>query len=471
MSRHIDKAAQNREVFENLSVPKALATLAIPTIIGQLIILIYNLADTFFIGRVNNPYMVAGVSLILPVYNICISIAGLVGIGGGALISRLLGAGRDDEAVKVSAFSIYTAIGVAFLFALSVLIGMNPLLNVLGASSEMEAFAREYAICVIVVGGIPTVLSITMANLLRSTGCAREASFGVSMGGIINMILDPLFMFVIFPRGKEILGAGLATATSNLLACIYFVITIKRLQGNTVLTLSPSAGMPSLQNIKAIFAIGIPSALASFLFDLDFIVIDKLATSYGDIPLAAIGIVLKAERLPLNVGVGLAQGMMPLAAYNYAARNLPRMRKAISYSRIAGLIFAFISIILYEIGGGAVMRLFINDPETVRIGTNFIRVRCIATPLMFTSFHMVNAFQALGKGKMAFFLPFARWAMFNIPLLYIMNALFGMYGIVWAQFAGDILTVTVSIIAYVQFEKKELKPMEQAMMSEAAISG
>lgn len=443
----------NKEVFETMPIPKALATLAIPTIIGQLVVLIYNMADTFYIGRTNNPLMVAGASLILPVYNICISLAGLAGVGGGSLISRLLGAGNSRQAKKVSAFSFYLSIGLAVFFSFMTALFMDPLLGLLGASGDTFGYARQYAFCVIVLGALPTVMSITMANLLRSVGCARQAGFGVSMGGVINIFLDPLFMFVLFPSGMETAAAGIATMCSNVIVCIYYLVLILRMPKDTVLTFSPRAGIPETEHIRSVFFVGIPAALATLLFDLAYVVIDKLATGYGDIPLAAIGIVLKAERLPLNVGVGLCQGMMPIAAYNFSSGNHERMKKVVSFSRLVGLLIATVSIVLYEIFAGNILRFFIADAETVRIGANFLRVRCLATPFMFMCFHLVNLFQAVGKGGKAMFLAVVRWAVFNIPMLFLFNAAFGMYGIVWTQIVADICTVAVSFYVYRRFEK------------------
>ena len=177
----------NREIFETWPIPKALTELALPMIFGQLIILIYNLADTFFIGRTNNPLMVAGVSLLLPVFNISITFANLFGIGGGTLISRLMGAGRDNEAKTVSAFCFYMTIISAGLFSLLMFTFLEPILRLLGASTDTLPFAKQYTFCVIVLGAVPTILSMTLSNLLRSTGHARQAGFGVSMGGIINI--------------------------------------------------------------------------------------------------------------------------------------------------------------------------------------------------------------------------------------------------------------------------------------------
>lgn len=447
----------NREVFETMPIPRALATLAIPTIIGQLVVLVYNLADTFYIGRTNNPYMVGGASLILPVYNICISLAGLAGVGGGSLISRLLGVQKEAQAKKVSAFSFYLSLSLAVLFSVVMAALMTPLLNLLGASGETYQYARQYAFCVIVLGAVPTIMSLTLSNLLRSVGCAKQAGFAVSMGGIINIFLDPLFMFVLFPAGMETAAAGIATMCSNLIVCAYCAVVIARMRGERILNFSPFLGLPEKENIISIFSVGLPASLATLLFDLDYMVIDKLATGYGDIPLAAIGIVLKAERLPLNVGIGLCQGMMPIAAYNYSSGNHERMKKVVSFSRLVGLVIAGCSILLYQLFAKNILQFFIDDAQTVEIGANFLRVRCIATVFMFLCFHLVNLFQAVGKGDRALLLAVVRWAVFNIPMLFLFNRLFQMYGIVWAQIAGDICTALVSFYVYHRF-KRQLGP-------------
>ena len=198
--------AGNVEVFEKMPVAKAVSSMAVPAVIGQLIILFYNMADTFFVGQTNNPYMVAGASLILPVYNISLALAGLAGVGGGALVSRLLGKGQMQEARRVSNFSVCMAVGLAGMFSLILLFFRRPILSFLGAGSETYRYANEYAFCVIVLGGIPTVLSNTYANLLRSIGESKKAGVGITLGGLLNVALDPLFMFVLLPRGREILG-------------------------------------------------------------------------------------------------------------------------------------------------------------------------------------------------------------------------------------------------------------------------
>ena len=445
------KVRDNREIFERMSVPKALMTLAVPTIIGQLIVLIYSLADTFFIGRSGNPYMVAAASLILPVFNICIPLSNLYSIGGGTLISRLLGAGNERAASKISMFSIVAAMGTALLYSAVFFIGMDKFLALLGASPDTVSYARQYAFCVLVIGAVPTVLSMTMAGLLRSVGCARQAGIGVSMGGLLNIALDPLFMFVILPRGMETLGAGLATMLSNVAACIYFIIVLWRLKGKTVLTLNPSAGLPDGKYIRELFSVGVPASVATLLFDVDYMIIGRLMTAHGDIPMAAVGIVLKAERLPLNVGIGLCQGMVPIAAYNYANGNHRRMKQVLHFTRTAGLIVGAVSVAMYVLFAPQIMRVFINDAETVQIGTVFLRCRAVATPFMFLCFHLVHFFQAVGEGRLSLILAVVRWAVFNIPMLFLLDALLGQNGIVLTQVTADICTVIISYILYFRF--------------------
>ena len=450
----MNKKTDSREIFESLPIGKALRLMAVPTVISQIIVLIYNLADTFFVGKTNDPYMVAATSLILPVFNITLSLASLTGTGAGSLISRLLGQNMREEAKKVSAFAVYLSIAITAVFSLSAGIFMKPLLILLGAGDNTFLFAKQYAFCVIVLGVVPTVLSNVMSNLLRSAGSSRQAGVGITMGGLINIALDPLFMFVILPKGYEILGVGIATCLSNCIACIYFIVVIFKTRKKSVITLSVRHGMPDKASIGSIFNVGIPAALATLLFDLDYIVVDRLMVAYGDIALAAVGIVLKAERLPLNVGIGICQGMMPIVAYNYSSKNHKRMNETVRYSRKVGLIFAAASIVLYELTAKYIIMLFINDGETVALATDFLRIRILATPLMFLSFFTVYLFQAFGRGERSLFLGVMRWAVFNIPMLFILNAVLGQYGIVWSQSAADILTVALSLFVYKRYSKK-----------------
>lgn len=437
-----------KEIFENMPVASALRVMVVPSVISQLIVLIYNMADTFYVGQTDNPYMVAATALILPVFNITLCLAGLAGIGGGALISRLLGGGQEEEASRVSAFSIWLGILIAAAFSLGMGFFMDPVLGFLGAGENTYVYARQYAFCVIVAGAVPTVLSNVLSNLIRSIGRSREAGAGIVLGGVLNIILDPVFMFVLLPDGLEVLGAGIATCLSNCVACLFFLIVLFRMGKSSVITFSLRRGSPVRSSILAVFGVGVPSAIATFLFDLDYVIIDKLMVSYHDLALAAVGIVLKVERFPLNVGIGICQGMLPLVAYNYASGNRKRMHGTIRLARRTGLVIAAVSILAYEVFASQLARFFIADPQTVELASGFLRIRVLATPLMFLSFFTVYLFQAFGRGRVSLFLGVARWLGFNIPMLFLLNWIFGMYGIVWAQATADVLTVALSFYVY-----------------------
>jgi len=438
----------NKAVFETMPVPRALAILAVPTIVSQLITMIYNLADTFFIGLTNDPCKVAAASLAFVLFFNLNALANLFGVGGGSLISRLLGRGEAAEAKKVSSFSFYGAIAVSAVYALGCFVFLQPLLRLLGASDNTVGFAADYVFWVVVVGGVPSTLGMTMAHLLRSEGYARQAGFGLGMGGVLNILLDPLFMLVILPRGSEVKGAAVATMLSNLAALCYMGITFYRLRGKTVLSLSPRNPLPRPQHIRSVFAVGFPSALGTLLASLSNTVVNKLASGYGDIPVAAVGIVKKIDMLPMNVGMGLCQGMMPLVAYNYSSKNYPRMRAVTRCARNAGIAFAAVCIVAFELLAGPMVRLFIGDAQTVALGTNFLRIACVAIPFVICNVQMSYTFQAMGKGLQSLLLSSCRQGLVNIPLLFLMNALFGLYGVIWTQFVADSLTLILSLLMY-----------------------
>ena len=450
------------ELFETAPVPRALFTMAVPTIVSQLIVLIYNMADTWFIGRTNNPYMVAASSLVLTVFMMTIAIANLFGVGGGSLMVRLLGAKDPEESRRVASLSLVLAAAAAAVFSLFCFFAMDPLLRLLGASDLTIGYAKQYLAFVVVIGSLPTVLSNTMATMLRNAGYSREAAFGLGAGGVLNIVLDPLFMFVILPDGYQVMGAGIATMLSNVFAMIYFVRTYLRVRSDTVLDLPHRIEKVRKSSLASIFAVGFPAGFSLFLFDLSNMMLNRLSAAHGDIELAGIGIVLKVERLPLNTGIGICLGMVPLVAYNYAARNYRRMNSFLGTARAAGLIVAALSAVLYRLNAERLIRLFIEDPATVAVGTSILSARCFATPFMFLSFHMVHFMNAIGKGRVSFSLAVIRQLVLNIPILFLLDHLFGMDGIVWTQLTADVINVLISYLIYYHFRSAWFPEAEAA---------
>ena len=432
---------------------KALASMAIPAIISQLIALFYNVADTWFIGQKDNPYMVAAVSLVATIFLMTAAVSNLFGAGGGALVVRLLGSRQEKEAGKVASWCLVMAAGSSILFAVICLVLMNPVLRFLGASENTIGYARQYLIIVVIIGAFPTIMSNTMSYMLRNIGYSKEASFGLGMGGILNVILDPVFMFVLLPDGYEVVGAALATLLSNFAALAYYICKYRKVQTTTILKIPHRLETIQEESRKSVFSVGVPAAFSLILYDLTNMVINMLSASHGDLQLAAIGIVLKVERLPLNIGIGICMGMMPLIGYNYASKNFDRMKAFFKTSRFAAIAIACICVVLYRTFAAGIIGVFISDAKTVAYGTEFLRARCFSTPVMILSFHMVHFMQAVDRGKISFYLAVIRQLCLNIPILFVLNYFFGMTGIIWTQVIADFMNTVISYIIY----HKEMK--------------
>ena len=447
------KKQSKTELFETTPVFQALTIMAVPTIISQLIVLIYNLADTWFIGQTADPYMVAAAALVSTVFLMITGLSNLFGVGGGNLVVQLLGRRQEDEARRAASLSLVMAAGSALVFSLLCLAFMDPLLYLLGASENTIGYARQYLIPVVIIGALPTLLANTMSTMLRNVGYSKEAGFGVSLGGLLNVGLDPLFMFVLLPKGYEVLGAALATLLSNLVSFVYFIVVYQKVRSKTVLALPRRIERVQKSSMRAIFSVGVPAALSLLLYDLTNIIINKLSSGHGDIELAAMGIILKVERLPLNICVGICLAMMPLVAYNFASGDRQRMLAFFRISRRAGLAVAAVCIALYWPLAPQIMHAFIHDEQTVALGTVYLRARCFAPIMMFLCFHMVHYMQALGKGGVSLALAAIRQLGMNIPLLLLLDHFFGMTGIIWTQVTADALTAVISYLIYAHVKR------------------
>ena len=447
-------APSRQELFESVPIPKALATLAIPTIISQIINLVYNMVDAFFIGRTGNSYMMAATTLTLTLMLMNIAFGNLFGIGGGSLIARLSGKKKTDEARCVSAFSFYGAITIALAYSLAVGLFCDPLLKFLGASADTIGYARQYTLLVIVCGSLPGILSATVAHLLRNVGCAKQASFGLSSGGILNMVLDPLFMFVLLPPGYEVMGAALATLLSNVFACGYLLLAFRKAAASAPLSIRPAdARAITRENIRGLFSVGIPSAILTGLFDLANVVLNMLSAAHSDLVLAAMGIVMKIERIPNAINIGICQGMLPIVAYNYSSGNRERMTSAIRTARLWGLAISAVSIALLEIFASPATRLFLSTSAgnadtalmTVGFSTLFLRLRCPASPVQLINYHTSYCMQAMGNGKDTMLHAVVRELVFYIPLMFLMDRIWAETGLALSLFTGEALAAVFAL--------------------------
>ncbi len=444
----------NMEIFETMPVGKALAKLAIPTIISQLITMIYNLADTFFVGQTNDPLKVAAVSVASVLFFLLTAWANLFGIGGGSLMSQLLGRKDEQGAKEACAVSMYGAIIISVIYALLCFVLRKPLLSLVGATENTIDYAASYTLFAIAIGGVPATMCMATSHLLRNAGYARQAGFAVGMGGVLNIALDPLFMFVILPEGYEVAGAAVATMLSNIVAMIYCAVAFFRLRKKSVLSFSPRNAVRGAKRLGKILIIGLPSAVSSFLVSITIMITNGLYAVYSDTAVAANGIFKKLEMFPLNVSVGLCQGLIPLVAYNYSSGDHKRMTDAIRCARNAGLIFNLICLVVFEIFANQIAGLFIDDAETVRLAANFVRIGFLVTPILFYNKKICYTFQAMGSGGKSLLVTLCREGIFNIPMLFLMNAVFGMYGVAWTQIVADAITFIISVVLYRGFVKK-----------------
>ena len=460
------KITDKTVIFEKMKVPKALFIMSLPAILSQIVILIYNLADTYFIGKTNNTFMVGAVSLVLAFYLMLVVIANIFGVGGGSLITRLLGANKPEEARKVGSFTIIWTVIVAVTFSLLTLALMSPILRLLGASDDTIGYAKQYTLYTIVIGGLPTVLSMMLPMLIRNVGYSKESSFGVILGALLNIGLDPLFMFIIFPKGYEVVGAGIATMISNYLAMTYFIILIFKLRNKTILSFPKRFEKLEKESYKSFFMVGIPAGLIMLLFNIVSIVFTRIGATYSDSTLAAIGIILKIERIPLNITLGVCLGMVPCVAYNYAKKDYKRMDKFFYLSLIFVLLFAIINMFIFFFLAKPLITLFIKNEEVISIGEPLLKARSFYIPFMAIGFVIINYTQAINHGKESFLLTVTRHLVLSIPLMLILNFTLGLSALSWSQLIADIVQTLISILVFVIVRKNIEKNKEETKESE-----
>lgn len=443
-----------KELFESVPVPKAVARLIIPTIISQIVTVIYNLADTFFIGRIGDPAMVAGATLVSPWFNLLTALSNLVGIGGISAMDKLLGRHDYEEVKKVSSFSFWAGVAVTAVFCGLTLAFARPLLSLLSvAAADAESgalgYAYTYMLWTVVIGGLPTSLAMTLAHFLRGEGQAKKASAGMMLGGILNIGLDPLFMFA-FRMG--FVGAGIATALSNLISFLFLLGVF--LRGRKTSAMSLSLRHISFRYAGKVFSVGLSAAFTTLLANVVFMIINILAYGYGDAAVSAYGIVKRLDQIPLGISLGLSQGVMPLIAYNYGLGDYVRLKKVSVFSWILAAVMAAACVILFETLAPYIARLMLDDEDTVPLTTNFLRIACTAVPFTSVNALVMYFFQAMGKGTQATVLAVCRQGVLNIPMLFLMNRLVGLYGMIWVQLIIEVIMLPFMLGMYAATMKR-----------------
>ena len=413
---------QKTILFEETPIPKAVMIMSVPTIISSLVMVIYNLADTYFVGMVNDPVQNAAVALAAPVLLAFNAVNNLFGIGSSSMMSRALGSKDYDTVCRSS----------AFVFSLLFTVFRQPLLLLLGSDATTAAATGAYLHWTVTCGAIPAILNVVLAYLVRAEGSSLHASIGTMSGCLLNILLDPVF---ILPRGLGMgaAGAGLATFLSNCAACLYFLVLLYVKRGKTYVCIRPSMFRPSRSTVASICGVGIPASIQNLLNVTGMTILNNFTSVFGADAVAAMGITQKIYMVPMYVCMGVSQGIMPLVSYNYASGNQKRMKAAIVFAGEISIGFITAAAVFFFLDAEGVVRFFMNNPSIIDYGIRFLRGFCLGLPFLCMDFLAVGVFQALGFGKNALVFAIMRKIVLEIPALYLLNYLFPLYGLAYAQ--------------------------------------
>lgn len=432
------------EIFEYAPIPKAVFVNIIPSIISMLMVLIYNLADTFFIAKTNDPLMVAAVTQATPAFLFFMAIGMLFGVGGTSLISRMLGQGRKEEAGHACSFCFWTGGLVGVVGMIIMFLAREPLAWVLGATPQTVSYVKEYLAYVSL--GVPfLVIGNSFSNIIRAEGKANKAMIGMILGNVVNIVLDPILILVF---GWDVIGAAVATVIGQIVGAGFYVLHF--LSGTSSLTINPKAYRASNQIATGVMAIGIPASLNSVLMSVSNILINIKMKPHGNMAVAGLGVAMKVNMVAVMLLIGVGTGIQPLLGYNFGAGNRKRYIGVLRFSLIFALILSFVMSVICYLGAGPMVSAFLEDPAFYEYGMSFARMLIISGPILGVLFVMINAIQSMGAALPSLILSISRQGLVYIPILFLFDAIFGTAKmLVIAQPVADYISTTVSVILFI----------------------
>ncbi len=449
------QANPRTELFESRPIPKAVMELSLPMVVTSLVMVVYNLADTFFVGMLGDPVQNAAVTLVYPVMLAFNAVNNLFGVGTSSMMSRSLGRGDHEMVRTSSAFGFYGALFSGLAFALASIVLKNPLMQLLGADATTWEATSRYLFWTVNCGAMPAILNVVQGQMARAEGASLHASIGTMSGCILNIILDPIF---ILPWGLNMgaAGAGLATFLSNCAACLYFLMLARVKKGKTFVCLD----IRKLKNLSrevifGILGVGIPASIQNLLNVTGSTILNNFTAAYGASAVAAMGVSHKINMLPMQVCLGFSQGIMPLVSYNYASGNRKRMKDSILFAM--GIILPTMALVTvgYWFGAGSLIRLFMDNPEIVAYGSRFLRGMCLGMVFLCIDFMAVGVFASLGRGKYSLTFAILRKVVLEIPLLFLLNALLPLYGLAYAQFLTEVILAAAAAVMLMRIFREE----------------
>lgn len=441
------------ELFENMPVRKAVMKLSVPTVLSSLVMVIYNLADTYFVGMLGNPIENSAVTLAAPLLLAFNAVNNLFGVGSSSMMSRALGRKDFDTVYRSSAFGFYCAVISGAVFSLLYTILHTPLLTVLGADSETASATAQYLKWTVSFGAVPAILNVVLAYLVRAEGSSLHASIGTMSGCILNIILDPFFVLPQF-LDMGAAGAGLATFVSNCFACIYFFILLFVKRKSTYVCIHPKMFTFKKEIAAGVFAVGVPASIQNLLNVTGMTVLNNFTAAFGSSAVAAMGIAQKINMIPMQVALGFSQGIMPLISYSYASKNTKRMKRALVFSSEISIGFLLMATIGFYVFSDGLISLFMANDSIVAYGSKFLQGMCLSLPFLCMDFIAVGVFQACGMGKKSLVFAIMRKIVLEIPALFLLNYLYPLYGLAYAQTVSEIILAIVAVFTLINLFKK-----------------
>ena len=439
-------AARENALFEHSNVTQAILRMAVPTVIGQIILVIYNMADTFFIAQTGNDAMITAVTICMPAFMLLSAISNLFGVGGASVIARLLGLRAGHKVSLASGFAFWGCLLTAALYSLLAWLGRDVFIDLLGGTNpEAHRAAADYLFYTVICGGAVTATGVLLSHLIRAEGRALHASIGIALGGVLNIVLDPLFIFVLLPPGKEAMGAAVATTLSNLISLLYFVVILLYNKKKSFLSFRPTKEFLGQRIPASVFAAGIPACVMTLFENISYAVLDKLMSFNGIEMQAGIGVAKKVNMLAHCTVRGIAQGSLPMIGYNFAAGKFTRMRSAIRVSHNLAVVTASVCMAASLLWARPLIGIFIrNGSASLDFGTMFLRVLCVGGPFSASAYTYISFFQATGEGGKSFLLALLRKGIVDIPLMFLLRRLLPVVGIVMATPLADALCCVVA---------------------------
>ena len=444
----MNSQSKKMELLGSTSIPKALLAMGIPTMVGMLVNAFYNLVDAYFVGGLGESQMGA-ISVVYPLGQVVVGLGLLFGNGAASYISRLLGRGDKENADKVASTALYSSVSVGAIIIIISMVFLHPILKLLGATDSILPFAATYA-GIYIVSCIFNVFNVTMNNIVTSEGAAKTTMCALLTGAVLNIALDPLFIYV-FDLG--VAGAAIATAISQIVStCVYLTYIFRK---KSVFHFRVKDCTYTKETMSEIFKIGIPTLVFQILTSVSISLINNAAGDYGDSAIAGMGVVTRLISMGSLSVFGFIKGFQPIAGYSYGAKKFDRLREAIKTSILWSTAFCVIFGVILALFPTAIVSQFTKgDAEMIRIGAASLRANGIS--IMLFGFYTVysSLFLALGKGREGFILGACRQGICFIPVILLLPIVWGLNGIMYAQPIADVLSAVITVFMAIPLHKK-----------------